>query len=169
MAPQFARSAKRDGYYIEYRARDVGFRPVRTLERNGQAFRQGDTCANPFIVDSNPYRLENVDISLFQPDLQTGEKPCTGYANAGRDVVFFVPLEAGQTVSAVVTADYDAALYIVQDCIDMVCLAGSDDNLAGESETVTYTATAKTTVYIVVDHYSSDGPESGLFTITISR
>ena len=51
----------------------------------------------------------------------------------------------------------DVAVYILSACDGgaQSCVAGSDAQLAGQSETVTYTATNSERVYLYVDSFSS--------------
>jgi len=133
----------------------------------------GDTCGTAF--EAEPGTYEDVDIAAFQSDLSFATSSCTGYGTAGRDAVYMITIPAGQTLTANLTATFDAALYVIDDCSVIplpveACLVGADDVLSNETETVTYTAgaAAAETVYVVVDYFLSGGPASGTFDLTLA-
>ena len=84
---------------------------------------------------------------------------CTGYSTLGPDAIYQVTLAAGQRVTATATPNqtYDVSLMLVTPCqMTPTCLAGDDNGLSGVTESVTYTATAATTAYVVLDGYSTN-------------
>jgi hypothetical protein len=93
----------------------------------------------------------------------------------GRDAVYRVDLAAGQTMTAAVTSTAatpeDLTLYVLPatGCASSLssCLAGADDlDASAMPETLTYTATAAETVYIVVDSYFA--ATSGAFNLNVN-
>ena len=132
---------------------------------------QGESCANPILVDSFPYTVAGFAVDEFMNDMSLSSSSCTGYGTVGKDVVFEVALFAGQTLSAsLTTPDYDGALWVTDQCgldlPDDACLDGADADYSGGTETVSYTATADGIVYVVVDYFST-GPTTGTFDLTI--
>ena len=94
---------------------------------------------------------------------------CTGYVPDGPDHIYMVTLNAGQMVTATATptSSWDISLELVTPCsTSPACLAGSDAVITG-AETASFTATAATTVYVVVDGYNPGvaGPYSLLVRI----
>lgn len=87
---------------------------------------------------------------------------CTGYFVDGGDLFHAVTLTQGTTIQATLTPGpgFDAALYVVDGCGAAACLAGSDRPGAGASETLTFTAPANGTYYLVVDGAASGGTYS---------
>ncbi len=135
----------------------------------------GDVCLDPF---------EGTPAALATPETFTGTMSgtndysfapgniCTGSATPGEDQVFIVDLLMGQTLSAslVSTAGTpeDLAIYVTKSCDDLPtsCVAGADGQPAGlTAETITYTATADESVYIIVDSFF--GNASGDFDLTV--
>jgi hypothetical protein len=90
---------------------------------------------------------------------------CTGYSANGRDVVYYMDLEAGDQVNLVYTGTgYDASFYIVTDCSDMTsCVVGADD-----PEIINWVCTATGRYYIILDAYPTDigGDWTLAYTIT---
>jgi len=81
---------------------------------------------------------------------------CTGYAAAGKDVVYVASMVAGDILHLVYTTPaYDGSLYVLSNCADMAsCVVGEDDP---EPETITWTVTADGTYYIIADAYTTNG------------
>ena len=91
----------------------------------------------------------------YADDVRTGSS-CTGYVADGPDAIYLVNLAAGQTVTATGTpAGWDLSLELVNPCAATpTCLRGADSGVDGDPESATYTATAATAVYVVVDGYN---------------
>lgn len=94
---------------------------------------------------------------------------CTGYAELGHDVVYSLALTAGQEITVTLAATFDSAIAVIGpddaalcDASPLECVAGADD--AGNDETVTFTADAAGTYFIVVDGYGAN--TEGTFTVT---
>ena len=85
------------------------------------------------------------------------------------DVVYaFTATTAGPyVVNLFPEAGYDATVSVLGGCGNASCLALADNTLEGVKETVTVTATAGTTYYIVVDGYRTE--ERGGFTVSVSH
>ncbi len=95
---------------------------------------------------------------------------CTGYDAVGPENVYSVDLIAGQTLTASLTPtgfNQDTSLYLITDCaaVEASCLDG-DDSFG--TETITYTATAPITVYIVADNYDSAINDDPTYDLTVS-
>jgi hypothetical protein len=95
---------------------------------------------------------------------------CTGYDALGPENVYAVNLVAGQTLTASLTptdGNQDSSLYLITDCaaVETSCLDG-DDSFG--TETVTYTATANITVYIVADNYDTAIYDDPTYDLTVS-
>jgi hypothetical protein len=129
---------------------------------------QGDTCHDPIVISSLPFTANGVDISLFGPAFALPNIDCTGFGTGGRDVFYKLDLTAGQAINVSVTSDFDAAVYLISDCTATVCLAGADRVVSNDTESVDFTASSAGPVYVVVDHYLSGLPDSGVFDLTVS-
>lgn len=100
---------------------------------------------------------------------------CTGTNTGGTDVAYQFDIAAGETFSAEVAAEGDAALYVVSDCPPLAtsCVAGANEALAGEPESLRFTNMgAARTLYLVVDSFDPtpppqdwSTPHAGFFTL----
>jgi hypothetical protein len=100
---------------------------------------------------------------------------CTGYPQAGPDVVYSLALTASQEITVTLSnlaANYDGSVALVGpglpavcDASPIGCLAGADAALEGANETFTHTVTDAGTYYIIVDGY---GANHGTFTLTVT-
>lgn len=97
---------------------------------------------------------------------------CTGWPAGAEELVYSVTIPAGTTVNITQTptggATQDTSLYVLTTCEDWLgatCVAGADDTLGGEAETLSYTnsATSDRLIYIIADSYSG----CGTFDLTI--
>jgi hypothetical protein len=106
---------------------------------------------------------------------------CTGFSQAGPDVVYTVALTAGQNITIGMTTTsttYDGSIALVGPGAPAVCNAdpittcvvGADAGLDGAPETITGFAVPTTgTYYLIVDSFYSAGPSSaGAFTVTLT-
>ncbi|MBK9037105.1 MAG: hypothetical protein IPL61_38655 [Myxococcales bacterium] len=92
------------------------------------------------------------DLTGYHNDVQP-PTACTGFTNDGPDAVYVVTMGPGKTITATLDPQgWDGAVEIVQPCVlTPICLAGSD---GASPEVASYTSTAATTVYVVVDSWS---------------
>ncbi len=107
-------------------------------------------------LDVGEGRVFNEDTTDMVSDYNLSPHGCTGGPSTGRDMAFRVHLEEGQTLEAVLLADWDGQLYLVRDCQDAegTCVAGVDEQPQGVEETLTWTADRDGTYYLIVDSYS---------------
>jgi hypothetical protein len=100
---------------------------------------------------------------------------CTKYPQPGPDVAYSLSLAMGQQITITLTnsAMYDGAVALLGPGADTICsatittcVAGADVTFDGQVETVTYTATAAGTYYILVDSYAVN--EGGMFTLGVT-
>ncbi len=126
-----------------------------------------DTCEGAIALERCSSGVVQGDLTAAIADYNlVSAGSCTGYATAGKDVVYVMDLLAGDVVSLVysyVGTSFDEALYIITDCADPQgsCVAGSD---SGSPEDITWTCTADGTYYIICDAYSTGA--GGPFTLT---
>ncbi len=129
----------------------------------------GDVCTNAIPIAASG-TINGTYTGFFDDYEFPDDNNCTDFTQKGPDVVYSVSLAAGQKVKATVTPsdDQDPSLYIVTDCghLTNTCVAGSDSGFSGDPETVSYTATAATTVYIIVDTYEEDA--AGAFSLNVT-
>jgi len=130
----------------------------------------GDSCDSPQVIAALPFSASDVDIAPYRDRVAVADSQCTGAGTGGKDVVYQLTLTAGDLLSVEVQADYDAALYLLDQCsaAPAACLAGSDQGAGGEAEFLYYLAEADGTCYLVVDGFAPGYPEAGSFTLTIT-
>jgi hypothetical protein len=98
-------------------------------------------------------------------DLGAGNS-CTGWSSAGKDVVYYMDLEAGDQVNMTYTQLlWDASFYVVTDCSNLLtCVAGADDNYnTGGPETLAFVAPSTGRYFVILDAYSAD--QGDIFTL----
>ena len=123
----------------------------------------GDVCVDAIpIVASGTFQLNTSSSTNAYNLPSTG---CTGYATAGKDVVYQLSGQPGDTVDITLSTTFDSALYALTDCSDFTsCLDGSD---SGNPETIQFVLTDTNPVYVVVDAWSSgNGPATLTVMIT---
>jgi cysteine-rich repeat protein len=120
----------------------------------------GDLCSKPIMIPAATASYSG-KFDGFADDYDPGDLGCTTGSEAGPDVAYSITLPAGKTLTAKVTPDpvamQDVAVYLVTDCSNVLdsCLMGSDGGGGGMDETVSYTATATQTIFIIVDTFKS--------------
>lgn len=84
---------------------------------------------------------------------------CTGYSANGPDALYKINLAAGEQVIISELGDCDTSIWIASDCANLntTCVAGADAVGGFSAETVTYTATAAGTYFVVIDAYATGG------------
>jgi cysteine-rich repeat protein len=119
----------------------------------------GETCGNAITVSASG--TFNGTYTGYFNDYDPQSGGCTSSSEAGLDIAYKVTLAAGQVLNATLTPDatlmQDVALYVLTDCAapTTACVAGSDGGFSGDPESVSYTATAAQTVYVIVDGYDA--------------
>ncbi|MCB9858295.1 MAG: hypothetical protein H6818_21640 [Phycisphaerales bacterium] len=119
---------------------------------------ENDTCATATVVDCNTGTIAGVTLDLANPDhTLVSSGSCTGFTADGPDVVYSFTPTSDLLVSTGMAnvSGFDAAIYVVTDCLDTngSCVAGDD---SGGIEEVSFTALAGTTYYIITDSYTAD-------------
>lgn len=124
-----------------------------------------DQCAGALTLACGTINLTGSTAGALN-DYNPGTGGCTGYTAAGLDVVYKVNATAGQSLNLVYTSSADASIYIVTDCADPVgtCVAGADETVSGQAETLTYVFTHSGTHYVVLDSYGTS--TFGSYTLT---
>ena len=119
-----------------------------------------DDCSLPVLIPAGTASFTG-DLSTRLDDYDpTVGWSCINGAAPGPDEVYQVDLQAGETLTAVLTptgaVPWDAVLYVMNDgCADpSACVAGADSALAGGEEILVYTAVTAETVQLVVDAVS---------------
>ncbi|MBP6876310.1 MAG: hypothetical protein KBD56_09580 [Candidatus Eisenbacteria bacterium] len=116
-----------------------------------------DTCDGAIALERCSSGVVQGDLTAANADynlVSTGS--CTGYATAGKDVVYVMDLLAGDIVHLFYAGGYDEALYIITDCADPQnsCVIG-EDGTVGQGETIDWVATADGTYYVICDAYAA--------------
>jgi cysteine-rich repeat protein len=113
------------------------------------------TCTDPILVTSTPFQFTDTNFAAYGDDADFDEGiGCVDVADpfaAGQDVVFRIDLTQGETVRLRELGSVQAVGRILFPgmCSDgVVCIASAT---AGLSSGITYTATAPTPVYLVIE------------------
>jgi hypothetical protein len=142
----------------------------------GDVCRQ-DTCVTPAVNDTCAGVIPLTEGTVngtwvgAEDDSDPGPAPdgCTLYREQGADVFYSVSLAAGETLTVVIGDTIaDSALYLLTDCEDAEgsCVAGVDAS-ASLGETLTYTAPAAQSLFLVVDQYAPSDFVDFELTVTI--
>lgn len=83
---------------------------------------------------------------------------CTTYSAGGKDVVYKLNANAGDSLWVNYQSSADASIYIVTDCAHVTdsCKVGADENHQGEMEQLRYRFPRTTTYYLILDSYGLD-------------
>lgn len=124
----------------------------------------GDSCTStlPLREDSARTGTRVVDAIAFSDDHDASELgDCTGFRSEGKDVVFAVELQPGETLTASLLGrdDTDVAIYLLDRCPTPedtnVCVVGDDEAGRGGVDDITFTHTgaAPTSFFLVLDSF----------------
>jgi hypothetical protein len=133
----------------------------------------GDSCESAFNVNALPFYASN-DTTGAQADYSFSSGACPGkqggWGLKGSDEVYaFTPVDTG-IYHIDVTAQYDAMVYVVTDCmdIDSSCVVASD-NPGTSSESIVMQLDKDTQYFIIIDYWSNSVDGTGEYAITISQ
>jgi hypothetical protein len=91
------------------------------------------------------------------------------YPSTGNEIVYsFTGNGASRTITLTPAATLDASLWVTTDCLDydgLACVAGADDGVEGDAETLSLPTTNGTMYYVVADAYGAGS--CGTFTLSI--
>ena len=139
-----------------------------TLDVSIDPPKPGELCVSAIPVTTSGTLYGSFDTAAN--DYDPGYTGCTGHAEPGPDIVYAVSLAAGQTVHVTLTPSglTDVALYAVTDCthLSTSCVAADDNSYSGSAESIGFTATAATTLYVIVDGFSAY--TSGAYSISFA-
>jgi hypothetical protein len=101
------------------------------------------------------------DTTPYSNNYDPGTGGCSsGYPEGGNDATYVVDLQVGDVVDMTYTQlNLDAAFYLVTDCSNVPgsCVAGADDTVTGQPETIHYVVPATGTYYLILDSYTTGG------------
>ncbi len=136
-----------------------------------EAAPQGDTCADPYVVDTIPFLAEHTTAD-FSSDYGYGADDCPGVSDAwgsgSNDTVYALTAAVDGTYTVTLDASFDSNLYAVTDCSDIAntCLAA--DEIFGTGETISLALTAGQTVFIIVDGWGNSSNQSGSYSLSVT-
>ena len=132
----------------------------------------GDTCASAIPITSVPFTHAGTTVEAGS-DYGYGAGACpgesTGWGAGSPDLVYvFTAAATGEYTASLTTSSFDSTLYAATDCgnINGSCLGGDDDICSSCTESITFSLTAGTTVWVFVDGYSNSGGTSGSYSLT---
>ncbi len=126
----------------------------------------GDNCANAIEPDHYPYQLTGNNFENDFDDLWAKGTGCAGgtISNLPPEVIFKIDVQENEVVNVSEHGNLDAVISILEgSCEEPVCRTGLSSDY-GEETGITYTATADTTIYAVVESYY--GPSSSYYSTT---
>jgi hypothetical protein len=130
----------------------------------------GEVCESAFIVGEGYYGL---DTTGFANDYSsyTCAQLTMNPGGAGIDAVIGIDVPANQILSAsLTTAAYDAVLATNLSCTNFAstCVAGSDTDATGDSETIVFNASANAyRMYFAADALNAGGQGAGAFGLSV--
>lgn len=154
-----------------------------STEFDGGGLMGGESCTNAVAVAGNTISVTSTTMGLGSDYAFTSaDMGCQNVSTGSMapDVVYAVPVAAGEAISASVTTTWDAVINLVVapasncgDALDggsagaVTCVAGADDATAGTDTAQWRNQTGgPVTVFVVVDGY--DDGEEGDFSLNIS-
>ncbi|RDV39157.1 hypothetical protein DV096_00870 [Bradymonadaceae bacterium TMQ3] len=140
-------------------------------EERGPACNLGtnQVCRNAIDIlnEGGSFQGEILDYTNdLDPDSSANPTGCTGGRARGGDATFFVDASAGDVITAQLSTEFDAALWITTDCSRAAerCLAGTDSGVAVD-EFIQLTVPRDGRYFIIVD---SDEDQAGTFELDVS-
>lgn len=140
----------------------------------------GDTCETAIALNASNFpAVANGHTADYKPHYGYGEGACPGESGGwgggvgtgAPDVVYaLTPSTDDEYLITVEGPGFDANLYVVTDCgaINTTCLAGADNVLVGEKESLIVELQAGTTYFIIVDGWSpTDATNAGPFELVV--
>lgn len=126
-----------------------------------------DQCAGALPIECGAIALSGSTqfaTNDYSPSATTGG--CTGYPAVGKDVVYILNVAGGDSLDVSYTSVADGSIYLITDCANptTTCVAGADDTVAGQAETLGFTFPASGVYYLVLDNYGTGA--GGSFTLT---
>lgn len=120
---------------------------------------KGDTCEDPLVLSAGS--TVSGDTGDFYEDYNLSSSSCTGYATGGKDMVYQIETTTpGQIIDIEIAADFDASLYVSQECVASggapTCLAG-DDLPSSQDEHLVFVAQDAGVYFVYVDASSASG------------
>ena len=126
----------------------------------------GDTCEMTVPVTLLPFSDSGDNSALADDyDIDTSNTCNTGFNSSGTEIVYSVICDATTDVTVTETfGTYDVVLWAVTDCSDAdnTCVGSSD---SGNPESITFTATAGTEYFVMVDGWNGQG---GIYTLDLT-
>jgi len=132
---------------------------VATFATAAFAVPPNDTCAGAIVIPCGNVSLSgNTFDATNNYDFPDTTLSCTGYSAGGRDVVYQLTAQAGDSLWLRYQSSADASIYLVTDCSNVTgtCVVGSDLNHQNQLEDLRYHFTQSGTYYLVVDSYGPD-------------
>lgn len=152
--------------YLEANQGQIGSTPAATILGKSvmpSPRAASDTCGMGYEIGALPYADTNATTGFVDDYQLLGD--CGGATSepyTGEDLTYLVQVDQTCDLFATITNDdYDSALYVLTDCGAQTCVAGGDD-----PEDLTFTATAGTDYWVVVDGWSG---QDGNYDLTISE
>ncbi|RMG17040.1 MAG: PKD domain-containing protein [Deltaproteobacteria bacterium] len=132
----------------------------------------GDTCAYAIPILASGTIQHTTEGAVDNYHAATCSQS-TSPATQEPDVVFAIDLTAGQTLTATITnapSNFDTVLYLRSSCLVQSSEVACDDDGAGMNywSSLTYTAMADGTYYLIVDGFGLPGEDFGDFTLDVS-
>jgi hypothetical protein len=118
-----------------------------------------DFCSNAYRIERCTAGTQEGSTAGYQNDYNPGSSGCTGWTAGGRDAVRWLDLQEADLCHFVYTQlQADASFYLVTDCADVngSCVAGADQTVGGQAETIDWSCPASGTYFLILDSYETD-------------
>jgi hypothetical protein len=118
-----------------------------------------DQCSGAIVIPCGNISLSGSTFSARNDyDFQDTTLSCTSYSASGKDVVYKLNANAGDSIWVNYQSSTDASIYIVTDCahVQDSCKAGADENHQGQMEQLRYGFPRTATYYLILDSYGLD-------------
>jgi len=135
----------------------------------GVLWAQGDNCSSAWVISSLPFWTYS-NTAGYTNDYSLPDTGCTGNTTFGPDGVYSFTPQNDICISLEVIipqSGWDASIYVLSDCDNLVCVAGVDQYGEGSPEALYVTMTPGVTYYFVVD--GKDTSDYGPFVLGLSE
>ncbi len=113
-----------------------------------------DRCDNPFPIACGLFSFSgSTEFAANDYEYPSNGASCFGSMAQGKDVVYRLVVDAGDSLWVNYNSSSDGAVYLVSDCSDVVgtCIAGRDNVGAGQTEQLRYRFSFGGTYYLIFD------------------
>lgn len=157
-------------YYIGVQGYDAVEEGFYTLTVEIVPFAENDMCAGA--IDLHVQHMQQFEVNTCGGfnDYDPGGG-CIGWPLLGPDIAYVINVPGGVDFTVTLDTGYDAAMYLVTDCGDVVnsCLVGADGWFGDHPEELTYMSAGPMTYFLILDAEAECGPAIITITSPVAR